>query len=39
MVNSESAIQQATIIYHLLDAYGLGALFAYLEEVKAFFRL
>lgn len=34
LINSERAAQQATIIYHLLDTYGLSAVIAYLEKVS-----
>lgn len=30
---SPAAAQQARVAYHLLDAYGLGALMVYLENV------
>ena len=33
LVDSEAAAHQATIVYHLLDAYGLSAVMAYLAEV------
>lgn len=33
MTTSAAAIDQAKIMYHLLDTYGLGAVFAYLEAV------
>lgn len=33
MTTSAAAIDQAKIIYHLLDAYGLSAMFSYLEMV------
>lgn len=33
MITSAAAIDQAKIIYHLLDAYGLSAMFSYLETV------
>lgn len=33
MTTSAAAIDQAKIAYHLLDTYGLSAVFAYLEAV------
>ena len=33
MTNSAAAVDQAKIVYHLLDTYGLSAVFAYLEAV------
>ena len=33
MTTSAAAIDQAKIVYHLLDTYGLSAVFAYLEAV------
>ena len=33
MTTSAAAINQAKIVYYLLDAYGLSAVFAYLETV------
>lgn len=32
-INSEAAVQQAMIVYHILDTYGLGAVISYLTEV------
>ena len=34
MTRSAAAIDQAKIVYHLLEAYGLSAVFAYLETVS-----
>lgn len=34
ITSSEAAIEQAKIAYHLLDAYGLGTVLAYLEAVS-----
>lgn len=34
LINSEFAAQQAMIMYHLLDVYGLTTVFAYLEKVS-----
>ena len=34
IVESSAAVEQAKIIYHLLDTYGLGAVIAYLEAVS-----
>lgn len=34
MINLEAAAQQAGIIYHLLDTYGLISVFAFLEKVS-----
>ena len=34
MINLEAAAQQARIIYHLLDTYGLISVFAFLEKVS-----
>lgn len=31
---SEAATDQAKVVYHLLDTYGLSAVFAYLEAVS-----
>ena len=33
MATSAAAADQAKIVYHLLDTYGLSAVFAYLEAV------
>lgn len=33
LMTSTAAIDQAKIVYHLLDAYGLGAVLAYIEAV------
>lgn len=34
ILKSESAVRQAGIVYHLLDAYGLGTVVAYLEQAS-----
>lgn len=34
LTNSESAIQQAKVLYHMVEAYGLGLALAYLEQVS-----
>ena len=34
LIGSESAAQQTTVLYHLLDSYGLSTVFAYLETVS-----
>jgi len=33
LTNSATAIDQAKIVYHLQDTYGLGAVLAYIEAV------
>ena len=32
--NSEAAVEQAKVVYHLLDTYGLSTVLAYLEAVS-----
>lgn len=32
-INSDAAADQAVIVYHLLDVYGLSAVLSYLSEV------
>ena len=34
MISTPGAVSQARIVYHLLDAYGLNAVFSYLEAVS-----
>jgi len=34
LTSTPAAIAQAKVVYHLLDTYGLGAVFAYLELVR-----
>ena len=34
LINSAAAIDQAKIVYHLQDTYGLGAALAYIEAVS-----
>ena len=36
LATSEAAINQAKVVYHLLDAYGLSAVLAYLEAVSSY---
>lgn len=36
LTTSAAAVDQAKMVYHLLDAYGLSAVFAYLEAVSLF---
>lgn len=33
-ISSEAAVDQAKIIYHLLETYGLTSIFAYLDAVS-----
>ena len=39
LATSEAAINQAKLVYHLLDTYGLSAVLAYLEAVGSYPRL
>ncbi len=39
LATSEAAINQAKVVYHLLDTYGLSAVLAYLEAVSSYVRL
>ena len=39
LASSEAAIDQAKVVYHLLDTYGLSAVLAYLEAVSSYPRL
>ena len=39
LATSEAAVNQAKVAYHLLDTYGLSAVFAYLEAVSTYPRL
>lgn len=34
LLKSQGAVAQAKIVYHLLNTYGLNALFSYLETVR-----
>ena len=34
LTNSEAALNQAKVVYHLQNAYGLGAVIAYIEAVS-----
>lgn len=34
MTSSKDAIDQAKVVYHLLDTYGLSAVFSYVEAVS-----
>ncbi len=34
MTGSKDAIEQAKVVYHLLDTYGLSAVFAHMEAVS-----
>ena len=36
LTTSEAAINQAKLVYHLLDTYGLSAVLAYLEAVCSY---
>lgn len=36
MLRSDAAIDQARVVYYLLDAYGISSVIAYLEAVRAF---
>lgn len=38
LINSDVAADQAVIVYHLLDVYGLSAVLSYLSEVSPLFR-
>ena len=36
MISSPTAIEQAKVVYHLWDTYGLSSVFFYLELVTSF---
>jgi UDP-glucose:glycoprotein glucosyltransferase len=38
VVNSPEKAQQAKIVHHIFDTYGLGAMFLYLSEVSCHWR-
>lgn len=35
MIHSDAAVEQAKIVYHLLETYGLGSVMSYLDIVSA----
>lgn len=39
LATSEAANNQVKLVYHLLDTYGLSAVFAYLEAVSSYPKL